>query len=193
MIPFGKKIKVMNFFVLKYTKALSSGELKRMRNAQGIPAEAQKHLQRGGLPYIKVMTLSENWSVEFVCCTAMYELIERFCVFEDSEHGELVLTEEALAGLHNLFVLMYSDTAIVGDTEYFEAKGKALNEFMARQWAKKETPDSKAEDDAVLEELKKDEEAKAAIFEMANEVAEAQQQAQREETKEGKEGGDGSN
>ena len=186
MIPFGKKIKVMNFFVLKYTKALSSGELKRLRNAQGIPAEAQKHLQRGGLPYIKVMTLSENWSVEFVCCTAMYELVERFCVFEDSAAA-------TLAGLHNLFVLMYSDTAIVGDTEYFEAKGKAMNEFMARQWAKKETPDSKAEDDAVLEELKKDEEAKAAIFEMANEVAEAQQQAQREETKEGKEGGDGRN
>jgi len=165
MLPFGKKIRVMNFFVFKYTKTLKSGELKRLRNAQGIPAEVQKHLQRGGLPYIKVMTLSENWSVEFICATTMYNFIDNRCQMVE---GQDVLTPETITALHNLFALMYSDTAVLGDTAYYEAKGKALNEFIARQNALKETPESKAADDQILEEVKADEEAKANIIEMAN-------------------------
>ena len=168
MLPFGKKIKVMNFFVLKYTKALKSGELKRLRNAEGIPADVQKHLQRGGLPYIKVMTLSENWSVEFICATTMYNFIDNRCV--PNEEGQL--SQEATSALHNLFALMYADTAVLGDTEYYEKKGKALNEFMARQQALKETPESKEADDKILEEVKADEEAKANIVEMAEHIKE---------------------
>ena len=58
-LPFGKKLRVRNFVVLKYTKSLKPSELKQLRNQKGIPAEVQKHLQRGGLPYIKVETLEE--------------------------------------------------------------------------------------------------------------------------------------
>ena len=168
MLPFGKKIKVMNFFVLKYTKALKGGELKRLRNAEGIPADVQKHLQRGGLPYIKVMTLSENWSVEFICSSTMYNFIDSRC--QVNEQNEL--PNDTILALHNLFALMYADTAVLGDTEYYEIKGKALNEFMARQKASDETAESKAEDDKVLEEVKAGEEAKANIIDMSNQIKE---------------------
>lgn len=168
MIPFGKKIQVRNFFVLKYTKTLKSGELKRLRNAKNIPAEVQKHLQRGGLPYIKVMTLSENWSVEFVCSTTMYNFIDGRC----QPNEKLELSQEATSALHNLFALMYADTAVLGDTEYYETKGKALNDFMKRQHSLKETPESKADDDKVLEEMKQQEEARANIVDIANKLNE---------------------
>lgn len=167
MLPFGKKVRVMNFFVFKYTKTLKKSELKKLRETEGIPVEAQKHLQRGGLPYIKVTTLSENWSVEFICCSTMYNFIDgRYVV---NEQGELLPV--TVSALHNLFALMYADTAVLGDTEYFEAKGKALRDFMARKnTAKAETAEEKAEDDKVLEELKAEEEAKANIVEMAKEL-----------------------
>jgi hypothetical protein len=177
MLPFGKKILAKNFIVLKYTKTLKPSELKELRNAKNIPAEVQKHLKRGGLPYIKVTTVSENWAVEFICGSTMYNFIDTRRLKEEPGH-ENELTEDSLHSLHSLFVLMYADCTILGDTEYLEAKGKVLQDYMTRQRAlseskkEAETAEEKASDDKVLEELKQQEETKAQIAEMARHIEE---------------------
>lgn len=168
-LPYGKKIRVKNFVILKYSKALKKSELKEVRNMQGIPADVQKHLQRGGLPYIKVSTLAENWSVEFVCGSTMYNYID---TRQTEPEWDDILTEDSVTALHNLFVMMLADCTIFGDEEYITAKGKLLQEYMARQKAKEETPEEKAADDKVLEELKNDEDAKANILSMVDDLKE---------------------
>lgn len=168
-LPYGKKIRVKNFVILKYSKALKKSELKEVRNMQGIPADVQKHLQRGGLPYIKVSTLAENWSVEFVCGSTMYNYID---TRQTEPEWDDVLTEDSVTALHNLFVMMLADCTVFGDEEYITAKGKLLQEYMARQKAKEETPEEKAADDKVLEELKNDEDAKANILSMVDDLKE---------------------
>ncbi len=171
-LPYGKKIRVKNFVILKYSKALKKSELKEVRNMQGIPADVQKHLQRGGLPYIKVSTLAENWSVEFVCGSTMYNYIDTRQM--EPEFGD-ILTEDSVTALHNLFVMMLADCTVFGDEEYITAKGKLLQEYMARQKAKEETPEEKAADDKVLEDVKAEEEAKANIVDMAQHVKEQEE------------------
>ena len=168
-LPYGKKIRVKNFVILKYSKALRKSELKEVRNMQGIPADVQKHLQRGGLPYIKVSTLAENWSVEFVCGSTMYNYID---TRQTEPEWDDVMTEDSVTALHNLFVMMLADCTVFGDEEYITAKGKLLQEYMARQKAKEETPEEKAADDKVLEELKNDEDAKANILSMVEDLKE---------------------
>lgn len=168
-LPYGKKIRVKNFVILKYSKALKKSELKEVRNMQGIPADVQKHLQRGGLPYIKVSTLAENWSVEFVCGSTMYNYID---TRQTEPEWDDILTEDSVTALHNLFVMMLADCTVFGDEEYITAKGKLLQEYMARQKAKEETPEEKAADDKVLEELKNDEDAKANILSMVDDLKE---------------------
>lgn len=168
-LPYGKKIRVKNFVILKYSKALRKSELKEVRNMQGIPADVQKHLQRGGLPYIKVSTLAENWSVEFVCGSTMYNYID---TRQTEPEWDDILTEDSVTALHNLFVMMLADCTVFGDEEYITAKGKLLQEYMARQKAKEETPEEKAADDKVLEELKNDEDAKANILSMVDDLKE---------------------
>lgn len=168
-LPYGKKIRVKNFVILKYSKALRKSELNEVRNMQGIPADVQKHLQRGGLPYIKVSTLAENWSVEFVCGSTMYNYID---TRQTEPERDDILTEDSVTALHNLFVMMLADCTILGDPEYTTAKGKLLQEYMARQKAKEETPEEKAADDKVLEELKNDEDAKANILSMVDDLKE---------------------
>ena len=73
--------------------------------------------------------------------------------------------------MYSLFLLFYGDTTIMGDGEYVEAKGQLLKSFLERTKAQPETEQSKKEDDAVLEEVKKMEEAKANIIQMGKEVA----------------------
>lgn len=170
-LPFGKKLRVRNFVVLKYTKSLKPSELKQLRNQKGIPAEVQKHLQRGGLPYIKVETLAGDWACEWICSSTMYRYIDTRKMM--TEPGfENMLTDDSVNALHNLFVLMYADCTIMGDTEWLEAKAKALQDLMARKKISAETPESKAADDKVLEELKAEEETKANIIDMANKIEE---------------------
>ena len=162
-LPFGKKLLARNFVVLKYTKALKKSELREARNMQGIPAEVQKHLQRGGLPYIKVSTLAENWSVEFVCGSTMYNYIDTRQLSESKDRFD----DDSIDALHNLFVLMLADCTILGDAEYLEAKGKLLKEYMERH---KAADIDKAADDKILDEMKSESEAKDAISEIKDKI-----------------------
>ena len=155
-MPFGKRFKVGNFEYLKITRVLGKKELNELRNQIGIPQSVRKHLQRGGLPYILVQSIGGSWSISFSCGTAMYNFI-------DFQNGNGETGEKAL---YNLFIMMYSDTAILGDNEYWNDKKKALDAFMKR--CNKAV--SKEEDDKELEAVKKHEEAKATIVDMENEL-----------------------
>lgn len=156
-MPFGKKVRVGNFEYIKITKSLSRREVMTLRNEAKIPSEVQRHLRRGGLPYIMVNTISGSWSICFVCGCLMYNLIE----------SNYFRGEDGTKALTSLFLMMYSDTAVVGDAEYWRDKGEAFRAFMNRRKADEV---SKEDNDKELEALRVEEEAKAAIVEMAKEV-----------------------
>ena len=156
-MDFGKKYRAGNFEYFKIVRSLGRRELKALRDASDIPADVQKHLRRGGLPFMLVQTIGGGWSVSFVCGSAMYRFIEYNAT--NGEEGEKTL--------HNLFIMMYSDTTILADDEYHKAKAEALKAFMGRVEAKKV---SKEEDDKELDSLKAEEEAMAVIEDMGNSV-----------------------
>lgn len=153
-IDFGKRYRVGNFEVVKITRAMGKRELEVLRNSEGIPKDVRKHLNRSGLPYILVQTLSGGWSISYVCGSSMYRFIEY----------ELCNGDEGMASLVNLFTMMYSDTSVLGDDEYWKDKAEALNRFIERQRAKSV---SQEDEKSVLDALKTEEEAKATIVEMA--------------------------
>ena len=165
-IPFGKKLRVGNFSVLKYTKSLNKAELKELRNDAGIPQDIQKHLQRGGLPFIKIEAISGIWAIEYCVGTSVYKYID-----------EQLCDQTMLTFLH-LFTTWFTDTATSGDEKYLEDKARAMAGFMERIKARKageETAEEKSEDDKILEEVKADEEAKATILDMAQKIKEGGQ------------------
>ena len=158
-MPFGKKFRIGNFEYLKINRVLGKKEVAMLRDQQGIPQSVRKHLQRGGLPNILVQAISGIWSITFACGSAMYNFIEY-------QNGN---GEEGEKALYNLFLMMYGDTAVLGDNEYWNDKKKALDAFMKRC---KEKKVSKEEDDKELDSLRTEEEAKATIIDMANEIKE---------------------
>lgn len=155
---FGKKFRAGNFEYLKITKTLSKKEMNALRDESKIPSDVRKHLSRGGLPYIVVNTIAGSWSICFVIGTAMYNLIE---------HNAMMMGDTGEKALENLFMMMYSDTAIVGDQQYWNDKAEALRGYLERTRASEV---SQEEDDKELASLKAEEDAKAAIVEMGKEV-----------------------
>lgn len=177
-MPFGKKLKCGNFLVLKYTKTLSKADMKTLRNVAGIPADIQKHLQRGGLPFIKVETLSGIWGVEFCCNTQMFMVIDRLLPLAiDAAHEEREV-DTTVADFAHLFAMMMTDTMVIGDDEYQKAKALAMKGLLERQ---KPAEVSEEEEGKTLESLKTEEEAKAVIKDLTDEVATLSQQTEQEE------------
>lgn len=130
-MEFGKKVKVGNFYLLKYSKSLSSKELSKLRDAADVPAEVRKYLSRGSLPYIKVSTVTDSWSVEFVMGMNMFNVLDGVKVVHDGEGVyQLYGTEEC--DVHSLLVTMFADTTTLGDIEYNVAKQKLLSEYIDR-------------------------------------------------------------
>lgn len=169
-MSYGKRYKVMNFVVLKYTKSLGREDLKALRSE--LPPDEVRHLQRVGLSYIKVSALSVLWSVEFCALTEMYRMIERTI----SSGGE-----EDIAALANLFNMMFMDTSIIGDERYFADKMSAMDSYMKRR---KASDVSKEDDDAVLESVKADVDFKDdldSLSEMENLIKEGGNDDSREE------------
>lgn len=130
-LDFGVKVHVGNFYFLKYSKSLSKKELSVLRKALNIPQEIQKHLQRGSLPYIKVSTVTNSWSVDFVCGTTMYEALDALNIVMDDDGVRQLYGVEA-KNTQAIFVAMLADTTTVGDYEYQVAKQKLLTEYLDR-------------------------------------------------------------
>lgn len=152
-LPFGKKVSVGNFYFTKITRALSKKELRELRDAQGIPADVRKHLDRGGLPFIIVNTIGGGWSLSFVCGSVMYGYIE------------YAYSRDELDGLRNLFTMMYTDTSVLGDAEYLRDKAAALQSFITRQKVSKDE-----NDDEALEGVKTQYDATESLREMVEEA-----------------------
>lgn len=177
-LEFGKKVACGNYYILKKSRSLSKAELKKLRSANGIPAEVQKHLQRGSLPYIKVSTISENWSVEFVIGMTMYAFIDATQVVMDDEGNRMVFGEDRNL-MENIFVQMMTDTTLVGDKEYRLGKMKLQQEYLDREAkrmneaadaGKTEDELRKESDEAVQEVIDRDKHA-ATILEMGEHIA----------------------
>lgn len=174
VLPFGRKIQVGNYTVLKYTKTLSKQQLKSIREDKDIHPEVKKQLTRNGLPYIKVEAISMIWSVEFCCNTGVFMYIDRvlplaLLAAQEGREPEY----ETIADFAHLFGMWMTDTTVQGDSIYYADKGNALKALIERQTAlrrKAETPKEKAEDDKILEEVKAEEEAKANIIDMAQNI-----------------------
>ena len=157
-MDFVKRYRVGNYTVLKVSKVLRKSEVEELRNQVGVPEEVRKHLQRSQLPYIKVGTVSGIWSVEFCCNTVVYNLIDHLL-------GEGV--ENCEGFLYHMFNMWFTDVNVIGDEEYQKAKADAWVAYMDRMKAKEVSPD---EDAKILDDLKAEEDAIAAIVEMTKEL-----------------------
>lgn len=168
-MEFGKKYQVGNYVVIKKVRSLNKRELKQLRDAAGIPADVQKHLQRGGLPFIVVETVSGSWSLAFVCGLAAYALLDRQLPLAIAHYEEPIegFSGTTYADFHHLFNMWYCDTSVIGDHQYQDAKANAFAELINRQ---KAASVSDEEDKKILDELKGDEEAKANIIDMAQDI-----------------------
>ncbi len=173
-MDYGKKIKCGNFYILKFAKSLSKAELKKLRDAAGIPADVQKHLQRGTLPYIKVATISDSWAVEYVYGTTMFNAIDELPVNEAMN----TVVDVAGRNAEALFVVMYADTSTIGDEEYRKAKIKLMEEYLDRaskaaneaaDAGKSEEELQKESEEAVQEVIDKQKHADT-LMEMAEEI-----------------------
>lgn len=170
-LEFGKKVQVGNYYILKYSKSLSKAEVKRLRSAQNIPADIQKHLQRASLPYIKVSTITDSWSVEFVFGMAMYAFFDTVHYVYDDEGNRLMYGEEKNT-IEHILVQMMADTTLIGDKDYRLGKMKLQKEYLEREAAKRnEAEDAgkteeqlrKESEDAVQEVIDKEEHAKTLL------------------------------
>lgn len=159
-LPFGKRVSIGNYVVLKYTKALGKKELKKLRSSGNIPSDVMKYLRRDSLPFIKVSTVSCSWSMEWCMGMGMYHAIDEVPVAKDCD-GNIVYYGN---GYHNLYTLInnwFCYTTTVGDFEYQKATTKAMEEYLDRA-------SNAAVQDATTEE---DEAAADAIADAADHVA----------------------
>ena len=160
-MEFGKKYRVGNFYMIKVTKTLPKKELATIR--EWIPEELRKNLSRHGMPYIKVGTVTGSWGVEFGPLERMFSAL-------DGASKEELADKETISMLSNLFSGMYVDTSMLGDKEYNTAKSEALQSLTKRlaKAKREETEEEKAEDDSILEEMKRDAENAETILKMAS-------------------------
>ena len=181
-LEFGKKVTCGNYYILKKSKSLSKKEMKSLRSASNIPNDVAKHLQRGSLPYIKVSTLTESWSVEFVVGMTMYAFIDAVNVVTDADGNRQLYGEEKNT-MEHIFVQMMADTTLVGDKEYRLGKLKLQKEFFERESKKlnEEADKGKTEEalvkeseEAVQEIIDRDNHA-AKILEIGNEAKEEEE------------------
>lgn len=175
-LPFGKKILVGNFTVLKYTRTLPKKQLQQLRDSENIHPDVRKKLTRSGLPYIKVEAVSQIWAIEFCCNTAVFSYLDNYLPLAlAAVEAGVELKENSLTDIMHVFGMWMTDTCVWGDSQYIEAKANAVNDLMNRQRAIKanaESAEEKEADDKVLEEVKDSEDAKAAIIEMAQHAKE---------------------
>ena len=176
-LEFGKKVSVGNYYILKHSKSLTKNEVKRLRTANNIPADVQKHLERASLPYIKVATVTDSWNVDFVMGTSMYDALDGVNVVMDGEGNRQLFGVEA-KNVEATIVAMFADTTTVGDYEYQVEKQKLLAAYLDRaSKAKNEAADAgkseeelaRESDDAVQEVIDRDKHAET-ILEMGEQV-----------------------
>lgn len=170
-LPFGKRVRCGNFYVLKHTKALSAKEVKKLRNQEGVPKYVQKYLQRGTLPYITVGTVGGSWRVEFIIGMTMYAAIDEQEPMHDGS-GNYSFEGTARNDLYNLFNFWFCSTSTVGDEEYQTDCINAMHRYLDRMGEKNKAPFPKEENGKVLQEEEERERHKVILVSMSNEIKE---------------------
>lgn len=150
-LPFGKKVYMRHFCLLKTSKSLSKREVAMLR--KDIPAEVSKHLQRGSLPYIKVSAISGIWATEFVVGTSMYYAFDNLNPEQAGDHLEL--SKKEMDSVEAVVQLMFADATLVGDGEYVTGKMRLRDEYIKRE---SERRNKIADEGKTEEELRKENE-----------------------------------
>lgn len=170
-LPFGKKVMIGGFYVLKHVKAIPTKQLKAMRKAQGIPEDVQKHLQRGVLPYITISTVTDSWRIEFVIGMTMYNAIDEIPLLADAA-GNLYYYGNGYQNLGNIINGWFAYTSTVGDTEYQATVIKAMQDYLKRMAEKNKAPLPKDENEKVLDEAEAQAKHKKVLLEMSDKIKE---------------------
>lgn len=150
MIPFGKKIRVGNFYVMKTTKVLSKKELSTMRKERGITEEVSKRLHRYGMPLITIGDIAGGWKISYAPTMSVYQFIDNLTATTEG-----IVSQAEEESLRNLILLVYMGSTILGDKELNMERVRIHNEFSERAGANtstEETAEQKAADDKITEE-----------------------------------------
>ena len=166
-LPFGKKVQCGNFYVIKRTRTLSKKEISALRKAEHIPDEVQKQLERGGLSYITISTVSDSWRVEFVAGMTKYAAIDEIPVASDAEGNYTYYGDYLKALLYNI-IGMYAYTSTAGDAEYQKEVLEALQRYLDRESKKNSKPLSDKENKELMEESEKKERTRNVIIKMSD-------------------------
>lgn len=155
-----------NFTIRKFTRTLTKKQMRQLRDAMNIPCEVQKRLERNGMQFIKASTVSGSWSVEWAFGMSFFKAIDEMPV---NENGEFYGT--ALDNLTMTLTCMFADTSVVGDMEYMAEKQKLMHGYFDRMAKKGEpTEEEIKESEKAADEVLKNEEHRATLISMAEEV-----------------------
>lgn len=146
MIRFGKKYRIGSFFLFKYTKTLDKKSLGVLREAYKMSDKEKRGLDRMKMPFVKVESLTGGWGIEWIAGSSPYAFLES--AFDES--GELI--EERKKSVENYIYLLFTDTNVLGDGEYYADKGNALRAFVDRQKSESENDE---EDLKAVEDMEK--------------------------------------
>lgn len=164
MLEFGINYYVGSFIFKKITKKLNAKQLKALREGSGLKKNSKLlKFNTEGVPYIRITTISEDWSIEFACTTQIFVMLNFLS-------PETMNNSEGRETLHRIFTRMYADCVLLGDKQYVIDKSVALSKFMKR---KQENIERSKEDDAtILEEERQKEALKQAMLGSVKDIIE---------------------
>lgn len=150
---YGVKVQVGNFCMQKKQVHLSKKEIRQyyceLPESPGL-RDAQKDMQRAGLPYIEVSTISGSWKVMFAVSETMFHALDALTVVK--ENGRYMVGGPESGNIEALFVLMYANCSIVGDAEYQKAKAESFDAYIKRMTAKEMDGEKAKEEDKLRKE-----------------------------------------
>lgn len=165
-LEFGKIYRAGNFTIKKFTRTLTSKQVRQLRDENKLPREVQRELRRIGLPFIKASTVSGSWSIEWVFGMSLFDAINEMPVNENGEFFGV--------GLDNLIMIltcMFADTSVVGDMEYMVKKQELMHEYFKRASKKGElTEEEVKESEEAADEVLRNEQHKETLLKMGKEV-----------------------
>lgn len=150
-MPFGKRVRCGNYYVLKTSRPLTRTEIKSLKGNKRIPNEVQAYLQKKVLPCITVGTIADSWKVSFMAGMTMFNALDEIPVFHDSK-GNYEYIGEARVSLANLINFWASATTTVGDAEFQADCINAMQRYLDRMSEKNKAPLPKEGAEKVYEE-----------------------------------------
>lgn len=165
-LEFGKIYRAGNFTIKKFTRTLTSKQVRQLRDENNLPREVQRELRRVGIPFIKASTVSGSWSIEWVFGMSLFQAIDEMPV---NENGEFYGT--SLDNLTMILTCMFADTSVVGDMEYMAEKQKLMHKYFYRKADKGEmTEEEIKESEEAVDEVLRNEQHKETLLKMGKEV-----------------------